>query len=219
MDEKVQGLLKEFASNSFNSASEIYQWTDCNLQAVGLCSTAMSSKSAKILLTGLPGCGKTTAIMKIVAGLDSAFVAGFYTEEIRENNKRKGFRWKRLDGAGGILAHVDIKSRFKVGKYGVDVAGFEKSVVPVLDAGQSDAGLFVIDEIGKMECLSRKFTAAVRGLFDSDKSVLATVARKGTGLVSEVKNYPGTKLFNLTSENREKTIDEILKILALVLHG
>jgi nucleoside-triphosphatase len=176
----------------------------------------MSSKSVKILLTGLPGCGKTTAIMKIIAGLDSASMAGFYTEEIREGNTRKGFRWKRLDGPGGILAHADIKSHFKLGKYGVDAAGFDKSVVPILDAGQGDAELFVIDEIGKMECLSRKFVAVVRGLFDSDKSVLATVARKGPGLISEVKNHPGTKLFYLTSKSRERTINEILKILSFM---
>jgi len=86
----------------------------------------MTSKSAKILLTGLPGCGKTTAVMKIIDELDSTSVAGFYTEEIRENNNRKGFRWKLLDDAEGILARVDIKSRFKVGRYGVDVAGFSR---------------------------------------------------------------------------------------------
>lgn len=164
----------------------------------------------------MPGCGKTTVIMKIIAELDCSSVAGFYTEEIREGNTRKGFRWKCLDGAGGILAHVDIKGRSKVGKYGMDVTGFEKSVIPILDAKQNNAELFVIDEIGKMECLSRKFVAAVRGLFDSHKSVLATVARKGPGLISEVKNYPGTKLFNLTSENREKTIDEIIQILSFL---
>jgi len=174
----------------------------------------MSSKSIKILLTGLPGCGKTTAIMNIIASLDCEKVAGFYTQEIRENNNRKGFRWKRLDGVAGILAHVDIKSRFKVGKYGVDVAGFEKSVVPVLDAEQIGTELFIIDEIGKMECFSEKFNATVRRLFASDKSVLATVARKGAGLISEVKNCPGTQLFKLTRENRDKTIDEILRILS-----
>jgi nucleoside-triphosphatase len=176
----------------------------------------MSSKSAKILLTGLPGCGKTTAIMKIITGLDCASTAGFYTEDIRENDNRRGFRWKRLDGAGGILAHVDIKGRFKVGKYGVDVAGFEKNVVTVLDTGQTNVDLFVIDEIGKMECLSGKFVEAVRRLFASDKSVLATVAKKGAGLISEVKNYPGVRLFNLTHKNREKTICEILQILSFL---
>jgi nucleoside-triphosphatase len=174
----------------------------------------MSSKSAKILLTGLPGCGKTTLIMKIVAELDCTSATGFYTEEIRENNTRRGFCWKRLDGKRGILAHVDIKSRFKVGKYGVDVAGFEKNIVPILDTEQTDAELFVIDEIGKMECYSEKFVAAIRRLFASDKSVLATVARKGTGFISEVKNYPGIQLFKLTRENRDKTVVEILQLLS-----
>ena len=141
-------------------------------------------------------------------------VAGFYTEEIREGKMRRGFRWKRLDGAGGILAHIDIKSRFKVGKYGVDIAGFEKDVVPILDFERTDAELFVIDEIGKMECFSERFVATARTLFASDKSVLATVARKGSGLISEVKNYPGTQLFKLTRENRDKTIDEILQLLS-----
>ncbi len=174
----------------------------------------MSHKSAKILLTGLPGCGKTTAIMKIIASLDCEKVAGFYTQEIRENHNRKGFRFKRLDGATGILAHVDIKVRFKVGKYGVDVMDFEKSVVTVLDVERSDAELFIIDEIGKMECFSEKFNATVRRLFASDKSVLATVARKGAGLISEVKNCPGTQSFKLTHQNRDKTIADILQLLS-----
>jgi len=176
----------------------------------------MSLKSAKILLTGLPGCGKTTAVMKIIAELNCTAVAGFYTEEIREGKTRKGFRFKRLDGAGGILAHVDFKSRFKVGRYGVDVEGFEKSVVPILDAEQNKAELFIIDEIGKMECFSNKFVAAVKRLFAGDKSVMATIAKKGFGLISEVKNYPNTNLFNLTRENRDKTIAEILQILSFM---
>jgi nucleoside-triphosphatase len=176
----------------------------------------MASDSAKILLTGLPGCGKTTAVMKIIANLNPKKVAGFYTQEIREDNTRKGFSWTCLDGTIGILAHVDIKSPHKVGKYGVDVSGFEKSVVPILDIDYSDAELFVIDEIGKMECFSKKFVTVVRWLFTSNKSVLATVARKGPGFISEVKNFPGTKLFNLTHQNRDKTIAEISQILSFL---
>ncbi len=176
----------------------------------------MQSKSAKILLTGLPGCGKTTAIMKIIDNLRSDKVAGFYTQEIRQNNIRKGFCWKRLDGAEGTLAHINIKGPLRVGKYGVDVAGFEESVVPILDVERVAAELFIIDEIGKMECLSGKFIAAVRRLFASEKSVLATVAQKGSGLISEVKNYPNTEIFNLTRAGRDKTISEILQILSFL---
>jgi nucleoside-triphosphatase len=173
----------------------------------------MQSRHAKILLTGLPGCGKTTAIMKVIANLDRSKVAGFYTEEIRDDGVRSGFRWMRLDGQGGTLAHVNIRSPAKVGKYGVDIAGFENNVVPILDPGQTDTELFVIDEIGRMECFSKKFVTAVRRLFGSDRSVLATVAQKGGGLISEAKNVPGIMLFSLTARNRNETIAEILRIL------
>jgi nucleoside-triphosphatase THEP1 len=49
----------------------------------------------KILRTGPPGCGKTTAVMKIVASLDKTKVAGLYTEEICEAGRRKGFHGQR----------------------------------------------------------------------------------------------------------------------------
>jgi nucleoside-triphosphatase len=171
------------------------------------------SQSNKILLTGPPGCGKTTAVMTIFEKMDSRKVAGFYTREIRENNIRRGFSWKRIDGPAGTLAHVRIKGRFKVGKYGVDVAGFEKDVVPILNV-ESDTEIFVIDEIGKMECFSHKFTTAVRRLFTSEKTVLATVAQKGGGLISEVKKFPDVKLFKLTRHGNEKVITEVLKLLS-----
>jgi len=87
---------------------------------------------------------------------------------------------------------------------------------PVLDSEQSDAELFVVDEIGKMECLSGKFVAAVSRLFSSDRSVLATVAQKGGGLISQVKQMPGVKLFSLTRQNRDETIAEILQILSFL---
>lgn len=176
----------------------------------------MLSESAKILLTGLPRSGKTTAIMQIINNINCEKVEGFYTQEIRKGGIRKGFGWQRLDGATGTLAHIDIKGPCRVGKYGVDVAGFEKSVLPILDVEDSDTKLFVIDEIGKMECFSEKFVIEIRRLFKSNKSILATVALKGSGLISEVKNYPDTKLFNLTRQNRDKTIVEILQVLSFL---
>ena len=175
-----------------------------------------NDKCSKILLTGLPGCGKTTTMMKIVTDLNPEKVAGFYTQEIRQKGIRKGFSWNRLDGAAGILAHINIKGRFKVGKYGIDVDSFERAVVPILDAERTDVDLFVLDEIGKMECFSQKFVDAVRRLFNSDKAILATVAKKGAGLIREVKSYPSTKLFTLTRENRDETITKIVQILSFL---
>lgn len=168
----------------------------------------MFSNTPRILLTGLPGCGKTTAVMRIVAALSDRKLAGFYTEEIRDRRTRKGFKWKRLDGPEGILSHTGFKGP-KVGKYGVDVPGFESRVVPILDP-QGSADLFVIDEIGKMECLSAKFTDAVRRLLDSEKPLLATIAKKGGGFISQAKAHPAVSLYALTESNRTELADDIV---------
>ncbi len=174
----------------------------------------MPPDSVKILLTGLPGCGKTTAVMKIVAKhCTMRKIKGFYTQEIRKDGERKGFLWTTLDGDSGVLAHTDVKDGPKVGRYGVNVVEFEKGVVPILDAEQKDVDLFVVDEIGKMECLSGKFVAAMRRLFASEKSVLAAVAQKGTGFISEVKRFPCARLFNLTRQENDRVVGEILEIL------
>jgi len=175
----------------------------------------MPTRPSRILLTGLPGCGKTTAVMRIISRLNPEKVSGFFTQEIRESGVRKGFKWRLLDGKEGTLAHIDIKSPFRVGKYKVDIERFDSCVVPLLDITRRDIQLFVIDEVGKMECLSGKFIDAVRRIFGSDRSVLATVARKGSGFICELKKLPDVKLFTLTAHNSDRTISEVLKTLCV----
>jgi len=173
----------------------------------------MPSKSAKILITGLPGCGKTTAVMQILQKLKAVKAAGFYTQEIRKNNTRKGFRWAGLDGTEGILAHVDIKGPFRVGKYGVDVMGFEKFVVPVLDAEQNDAELFVIDEIGKMELASPAFKAMIIKALDSGIPTLATLRVSKNAFFETIRNRPDVYLIEAKLGNRNELSGRILNLL------
>jgi hypothetical protein len=90
-----------------------------------------------ILVTGPPGCGKSTLIEKVVA-IIQAPVAGFFTREIREKGKRVGFSVASFDGRKGILAHVGMKSGPRVGKYGVSIGVFEDIAIPSLHAGSPD---------------------------------------------------------------------------------
>lgn len=140
-------------------------------------------------------------------------MAGFYTQEIREAGRRQGFRWHRLDGRTGLLAHVDIKGPHRVGRYGVDIEGFEKEVVSVLDPRAAAVDLFVIDEIGKMECLSDVFVEAIRRLLRAQKSILATVAQKGPGLIQEAKSCPGVRLLHLSTANRNEVAQQVIDLL------
>jgi nucleoside-triphosphatase len=70
------------------------------------------------------------------------------------------------------------------------------------------------DEIGKMECFSQKFVAAICRLLKSDKAVLATVAQKGPGLIQQAKSYPGVELLHLTRENRDEVTQQVADRLA-----
>ncbi|MDP3015544.1 MAG: nucleoside-triphosphatase, partial [Deltaproteobacteria bacterium] len=83
-------------------------------------------KIKKILITGLPGIGKTTLIKRLSEALSSFSPIGFYTTEIREEGVRKGFELISPDGKRKLLSHREFKSPYRVGSYRVDVKGFEE---------------------------------------------------------------------------------------------
>ena len=130
-----------------------------------------------ILITGAPGSGKTTVFRRLVERLRHLNPVGFFTAEIRKGGQRQGFSLSSLDGRAGILAHVDFQTGYRVGKYGVDVDGFEAFIEP-LSVLAPDTGLVMIDEIGKMECLSEIFKKIMSDIFNSDTLLIATIAQK-----------------------------------------
>lgn len=163
----------------------------------------------KILLTGKPGIGKTTLVRKIIQQMRPAPIAGFYTAEMRSKGKRCGFELCGLNGARRILAHVNFKSRQRVARYGVDTEGFE-AFLEQLDLLSPDAGLVIIDEIGKMELFSKRFQAIIRKLFNSDRELIATIALYGGGLVQGIKQRPDVHLLEITRNNRDQLVADIL---------
>jgi len=164
-------------------------------------------------VTGMPGCGKTTLIKKVASGMTGRSPVGFYTAEIRRRGKRVGFELVDLDGKTGcLLAHVEIDSPHRVGKYHVDIAAFEK-YLEELSLLDNDHRPVFIDEIGKMECLSGKFVQMVRSLFSSDKTVVASVALKGKGIIEEIKRRKDVVLFEVTTGNRDSLARKIKTLL------
>ena len=114
-----------------------------------------------ILLTGEPGIGKTTLIMKIVDLLRERGMTyqGFYTKEQRVKGKREGFTIHTLpDMQTAYLAHISIDSKHFVGKYAVSIDNINHLAVPSIKlASPSTKHIVIIDEIGKMECISEDF--------------------------------------------------------------
>ena len=161
-----------------------------------------------LLITGLPGVGKTTLVKKLSEALKSFYPVGFYTAEIREKGERKGFELISLDGKKGLLSHKDIKSLYQVGSYRVDVKGFEE-FLDSISFFNPLTRLIIIDEIGKMECLSDQFKKLLKEILDSEKWVIATIALKGSGLIAEIKERKDVQLFEITRKNRDSLLKEI----------
>jgi len=155
-----------------------------------------------LLLTGLPGVGKTTLIRGVVTSLGSMPAAGFYTDEIREAGGRVGFRATTLDGRTLVMAHVNFAGPARVGRYGVDLAVVEALGESILRQAPRTA-LVVVDEIGKMECLSSAFVRAVRTIVDGSRPLVATIGMKGVPLLDELRHRPGVTLWEVTVSNRD----------------
>lgn len=168
----------------------------------------------KLLITGEPGCGKTTLIRRAIERLTPGVHArGFWTEEVLDQGRRAGFRGVTLDGATFDLAERDGDSPHRVGPYAVRLDGLEQVGLDAIRP-RSDTGLIVLDEVGKMECLSPAFRDAVDERLDADVPLLATVALHGVGFVKRVRHDPRVTLLRLRRESRAALLGDVLRRLA-----
>ena len=158
-----------------------------------------------IILTGAPGVGKTTAVIRVARALKEkgVKVGGIVSRELRTNNMRIGFEFIDLttnDRKG--LASISGNGP-KVGKYFVNVAGCRFAAERLMDAVRN-SDVIICDEIGPMELKSREFKDSVKSLVDVDKKVIVVVHQKlRHPLIDEFRNK-SSLLINLDLENREK---------------
>lgn len=167
-----------------------------------------------ILITGLPGCGKSTLIKKLIAGKKAG---GITTPEVRRGGQRWGFEIMDLaSGERDVLASVEEKEGPAVGRYRVNLKNLDKIGSKALENAIADGGVevIVIDEIGRMECFSERFKRAVAAALESERRVLAAISfRDFDPVIHEIKSRPDCRLFYLEREDFEKTLNEIKRVL------
>jgi nucleoside-triphosphatase len=138
---------------------------------------------------------------KLIARIEKPTI-GFFTRQITENGQRVGFSVTTLDGKEGVLAHVNMKGRFRVGKYTVNLLDIDQIAVPSMLPSTPD-DVVVVDEVGKMECFSPIFKQVLMKLLDSDHQVIGSIAQKGDKFIQEIKARDDVLLFNVSAENRD----------------
>ncbi len=175
--------------------------------------------SSHLLLTGPPRVGKTSLVVRALDSLPLETACGFVTRELRRDGRRVGFAVETLTGQSAVLAHVDIQSPHRVGRYRVDLAAFESTALPTIDPARVTAPLIVIDEIGKMECFSDRFRELVIAALNSDRAVLATIALRGNRFIESLKARPEITLLHVTQQNRDRLAGQVVSWVREVLAG
>jgi nucleoside-triphosphatase len=163
----------------------------------------------KVLVEARPGAGKTTAVIRLADRLRAAGLplAGFFTEEVRERGVRVGFRIETFEGDRGLLAHVNLPGPPRVGKYGVDLDGFERLALAALDPPAG--GATVIDELGKMELASNRFRETVTAVLGADVPVVATVHAFRHPFTDQLKRRSDVEVVRLSRANRDELPDSL----------
>jgi len=167
----------------------------------------------KVLLTGRPGCGKTTLIKRVANNLPQR-AGGFYTEEIRDRGTRAGFKIVTLDGDEVVFAHVDLKTAEHFAKYRLDLSVLEAVGVKAICDAVRRRQLVVIDEIGPMEIRSAIFRDAVNDALESDVSLLGTIFARRLTFTNAIKSRPDVTLIEVRPDNRERLVSELSEKLS-----
>lgn len=170
-----------------------------------------TSIKPRILLTGPSWCGKTTVVQKVVARFPGK-ATGFYTREVQEKGLRVGFEIVTLDGKMAYLSHVGFPGPHRVGKFGVSLENLHRVALPALYAPPG-VDLVVVDEVGKMACLSPRFVDALERLWTAPVAILLTLPEPGEGYIEQVKRKMNKILITVTPANRDDLPDRILDIL------
>ncbi len=163
-----------------------------------------------IVLTGAPGVGKTTAVIRIARALKEreVKVGGIVSRELRTDNVRIGFEFIDLTtNDRDVLASITGNGP-KVGKYFVNVAGCSFAAKRLMNA-ISNSDVIICDEIGPMELKSTEFVDSAKNLLYVDKKVIVVVHQNLQHLLTDEFRNKSSLLINLDLENREK-VNEIL---------
>ena len=129
-------------------------------------------------ITGMPKAGKTTMLRRIIDELKGRGlkVGGFITPEKKEHGTRSGFFVEDIEtGKIAMLASTKPAGP-KVSKYYVKTKPFESVSVSTME-NVDMYDVFVIDEIGRMELKSGKFTDLLDKIFESPTPVIASIHR------------------------------------------
>lgn len=173
----------------------------------------------RLLVTGRPGCGKTTLVLSLLNRFPNRFV-GFYTEEVRESGTRTGFTVTSVeDGKSALFASVSFKTEYRVSKYGLDIEAFERVALGQLEKALQRNRPLLLDEIGKMELFSESFRRLLNDCFSAPVPILATVHLRPHPFTDALKARRDVEVLILERPRYREVFDYITERVTEEVYG
>ena len=159
-----------------------------------------------VFITGLPGVGKTTVLLKAAEALRGSGykVGGMLSREVREQGTRVGFEIVDFaTGRRGWLAHVNQPVGPQVSKYRVNLHDLNTIGANAIRNAVADAQIVIVDEIGPMELFSSVFKETIIQAVNSSKPLLGTIHHRARDpLIDSIKARDDAEIITVNYENR-----------------
>lgn len=174
-----------------------------------------------ILLTGIPGVGKSTLLRKIVDSIPEDERLGFLTEEIKSvKGERVGFQLVSLNSPIKRLwlarrEDIGLTNSTRFGRWFVSIDSMQYFVDNYMSIPEPSQTL-ILDEIGPMQCLHYGFMKRVeqllKGTHKGRYKIIDTIKRDDCHIplvddfLRKVKKFVGDGVIEVTEDNREKLL-------------
>jgi nucleoside-triphosphatase len=159
-----------------------------------------------LLLTGLPGIGKTSVLLRALDVLRAKGyeIGGIISREVRERGIRVGFEIADFKtGRKGWLAHANQPTGPRIGKYRVNLSDLNSIGASSILEAVENTDIIAVDEIGPMELFSSNFKEAVMTALNGSKVMIGTIHYAARDpLISTIKAQEDVQVLEVTHENR-----------------
>ena len=106
-----------------------------------------------------------------------------------------------------------MKSKFRLGRYGINIKDLEEIGIKAVEEALKDKEIVVIDEIGRMELFSQRFRDTVLKVLDSGKRLVGVIHRQDLEFLNNIKSRSDVEVFEVKQDNHQEILKKVMALL------